>query len=66
MFYWEIFDDTERGLREKDLVFEANIYADSIASEELLIDSREVPRGKGKLTRQLDTCHPKDIKACYE
>lgn len=48
MFYWERFDDTERGLQEKDLVFEANIYADSIALEELLIDSREVAGGKDK------------------
>lgn len=46
MFYWERFGGIERGLREQDLVFEAHIGADSIASEELLIASREVPGGK--------------------
>lgn len=48
MFYRERFGDTERGLWEQYLVFEANIYADNIASEELLIESREVPGGKDK------------------
>lgn len=46
MFYWERFGGTERGLQEQQLVFEANIGADSIASEELLIANGEFPGGK--------------------
>lgn len=49
MFYWGRFGGTERGLREQDLVFEANIGADNIASEELLIDGRQVAGGKDSL-----------------
>ena len=45
MFSWERFGGTERGLREQQLVLEANIGADSVASEELLIANGEVTGG---------------------